>query len=132
MGMSERRSEPNQRKTDTVGDERLDDFARSTSGWFWEMDAQLRFSYVSPNIKDITEAVNSIGNLQLLIARENREKSDQPFSHWVETRDEDFLERHCLPSNRALWSAARLPEFVRERNKLIAEKVRKESPSLVG
>jgi diguanylate cyclase (GGDEF)-like protein/PAS domain S-box-containing protein len=33
---------------------RLNDFARSTSGWFWEMDASLRFVYFSPNVEEIT------------------------------------------------------------------------------
>lgn len=35
-------------------DARLNDFARSTSGWFWEMDANLRFVFFSPNVEDIT------------------------------------------------------------------------------
>lgn len=33
---------------------RLNDFARSTSGWFWEMDANLRFVYFSSNVEEIT------------------------------------------------------------------------------
>jgi len=32
----------------------LEDFARASSGWFWEMDAQLRFSYMSSVVEDIT------------------------------------------------------------------------------
>jgi PAS domain S-box-containing protein len=37
-----------------VHEPRLNDFARSTSGWFREMDANLRFVYFSPNVKDVT------------------------------------------------------------------------------
>ena len=33
---------------------RLNDFARSTSGWFWEMDENLRFVYFSPTFEDVT------------------------------------------------------------------------------
>ena len=32
----------------------LEDFARASSGWFWEMDAQLRFRYMSSVVEDIT------------------------------------------------------------------------------
>jgi diguanylate cyclase (GGDEF)-like protein/PAS domain S-box-containing protein len=32
---------------------RFQDFARATEGWFWETDAELRFTYMSPNVFDI-------------------------------------------------------------------------------
>ncbi|MEE8499648.1 MAG: PAS domain S-box protein, partial [Kiloniellales bacterium] len=35
-------------------EERLRDFAEATSDWFWEMDADLRFSYISDRITAIT------------------------------------------------------------------------------
>ncbi len=33
-------------------EERFRDFAASSSDWFWEMDADLRFTYMSPNVED--------------------------------------------------------------------------------
>ncbi len=33
---------------------RLQDFATAMTGWFWETDAQLRFTYFSPSVEDIT------------------------------------------------------------------------------
>ena len=34
-------------------EERFRDFAESSADWFWEMDAELRFTYVSPNLERI-------------------------------------------------------------------------------
>ena len=34
--------------------ELLNQFAATTTGWFWEMDADLRFTYFSPNVASIT------------------------------------------------------------------------------
>ncbi len=34
--------------------DRFQDFASSSADWFWEMDADLRFSWISPNIEEIT------------------------------------------------------------------------------
>ncbi|MEE8455879.1 MAG: PAS domain S-box protein, partial [Limibaculum sp.] len=44
-------------------EERLRDFAEATSDWFWEMDADLRFSYVSNQIAAVAglDPRNSIG-----------------------------------------------------------------------
>ncbi|MDQ2095635.1 DUF262 domain-containing protein [Rhodalgimonas zhirmunskyi] len=81
-------------------------------------------------IAEIEEASQKLGNLQLLLTRENIEKSDTPFNHWVETRDDDFLERHCLPRDRGLWRVESLPEFVAEREKLIAKRIKQTSPAL--
>ena len=54
--MSEHSFSPESRNFDQAVDEesRLNDFARSTSGWFWEMDENLRFVYFSPNVEDVT------------------------------------------------------------------------------
>jgi uncharacterized protein with ParB-like and HNH nuclease domain len=81
-------------------------------------------------ISDIQEAGQRLGNLQLMLSRENSEKSDTPFSHWIETRDQDFLRRHALPEDRSLWNVRSLPDFVRAREKLIAARIRLSSPAL--
>src|ERR1700682_6726668 len=76
-------------------------------------------------IKKILESVNRLGNLQLLLGRENLEKSNIPFAQWIQTRDSDFLERHLIPNEPALWGVEALPEFVKAREQLIRQRLRR-------
>lgn len=76
-------------------------------------------------IQRILESVNKLGNLQLLLARENLEKNNIPFSQWIQTRDLDFLERHLIPDNPDLWDVSALPEFVAAREELIRQRLRR-------
>lgn len=76
-------------------------------------------------IQRILESVNKLGNLQLLLARENLEKNNTPFSHWIQTRDREFLERHLIPNDPSLWDVDALPEFVSAREELIRRRLRK-------
>lgn len=39
---------------DHAGHNHLQDFATAMGGWFWETDAELRFTYFSPSVYDIT------------------------------------------------------------------------------
>ncbi|MGQ7794321.1 DUF262 domain-containing protein [Faunimonas sp. B44] len=75
-------------------------------------------------IQRILESVDRLGNLELLLGRENLEKSNTPFDEWITTRNEDFLERHLIPNDPDLWRVECLPEFVREREKLIDRRIR--------
>ncbi len=75
-------------------------------------------------IQRILDSVNRLGNLQLLLARENLEKSNLPFFEWIESRDHDFLNRHLIPQNRELWDVTQLPEFVKAREELIRQRLR--------
>jgi hypothetical protein len=74
-------------------------------------------------IHRIADSVNRLGNLQLLLGRENLEKSDMPFAQWIQTRDGDFLDRHLIPNNPALWDVTALPEFVEAREELIRQRL---------
>lgn len=76
-------------------------------------------------IQRILESVNRLGNLQLLLGRENLEKNNIPFSQWIQTRDRDFLERHLIPNDPVLWDVTALPEFVAAREELIRKRLRK-------
>lgn len=82
-------------------------------------------NYPETRIERILESVNRLGNLQLLLSRENLEKNDAPFAHWMQTRDEAFLERHLIPRNPALWDVAALPDFVDAREELIRRRLRR-------
>jgi hypothetical protein len=78
-----------------------------------------------PLIKRILDSANRLGNLQLLLGRENLEKSNIPFAQWIQTRDSDFLERHLIPNEPALWEVEALPEFVKAREQLIRQRLRR-------
>lgn len=75
-------------------------------------------------IDRVIESVDKIGNLQLLLGRENQEKSDHPFDQWIQTRSQDFLVKNLIPSDQSLWAAERLPEFVAARENLISNRLK--------
>ncbi|WP_207099689.1 GmrSD restriction endonuclease domain-containing protein [Paracoccus shandongensis] len=74
-------------------------------------------------IHDILGAVNSLGNLQLLRGDENIEKGALPFRSWITGRRVDFYKQHMIPDRLDLCDVLRLPEFVREREKLIRKRL---------
>jgi len=74
-------------------------------------------------IREIADAVNRLGNLQLLPAQENIEKGDLPFEAWITSRSEAYRDRHLIEHAPDLWTAAMLPEFVRSRERLIRQKL---------
>lgn len=76
-------------------------------------------------IERILASVNRLGNLQLLLARENLEKSNLPFGQWLQTRDGAFLDRHLIPNKPSLWHVSALPEFVAAREELIRQRLRR-------
>lgn len=74
-------------------------------------------------IQEILGAANSLGNLQLLRGDENLEKGAQPFRSWITGRRYDFYEQHMIPERLDLCDVLSLPEFVREREKLIRRRL---------
>lgn len=74
-------------------------------------------------IREITDAVNCLGNLQLLPNRENLEKSDLPFESWITGRSDTYRDRHLIEYTPDLWTASMLPEFVRGRERLIRQRL---------
>mgnify|MGYP003676115428 CR=1 FL=1 len=80
-------------------------------------------------IERIVSCVDRLGNLQLLPAKENSEKSNLPFGDWIKTRDSGFLSRQLIPTEPHLWQPAALLEFVEAREKIIKAHVAKLTPS---
>lgn len=74
-------------------------------------------------VEEILSSVNRLGNLQLLRSDENIEKSDLPFRSWITGRRVDFHEQHMIPQRLDLCDVMALPEFVREREKLIRKRL---------
>lgn len=74
-------------------------------------------------VEEIVNSVDRLGNLQLLLGRENSEKSNLEFGDWIKTRDGGFLDRHLIPAEPHLWCPEALPEFVAAREKLIRKRM---------
>jgi hypothetical protein len=82
-------------------------------------DALMAGGVTTVQIDSILAALNRPGNLELLTATENLEKTDSRFEDWIRTRDVDFIARHLIPDDESLWSLLMLPKFVAERERLI-------------
>lgn len=87
--------------------------------------ALMRMNLPESRISTILAAVDRLGNLQLLIERENREKGDMSFETWMETRGQSFLDAHLIPDRPDLWRVTMLPEFVQARETLIWGRVQR-------
>lgn len=74
-------------------------------------------------IREITDNVDRLGNLQLLQSFENNEKNDLNFDVWITGRDRHFMKRQLIPNRLDIARAQTLPEFVREREHLIRDRL---------
>jgi len=70
------------------------------------------------------ELRDRLGNLELLLAHENEEKSNKAFGEWISTRDQTFRQTHLIPEEDALLDLGRFDEFVEAREALIRERLR--------
>ncbi len=68
--------------------------------------------------------MNRLGNLELLTAHENLEKSGQDAQSWLEGRDSDFKRRHLIPDDPQLLHFDRFDDFVTAREALIRQRLR--------
>lgn len=73
--------------------------------------------------KQFRELANKFGNLTLLSAAANNEKRAAPFEEWICQQEAGFLERHLIPQLPELWKFERFPEFLRERERLILDRL---------
>jgi len=90
-----------------------------------DRQALMALNLPETRIERILDSLNRVGNLQLLLGRENLEKSNTPFGDWIQTRDSEFHERHLIPNRPALWDVSMLPEFVEAREELIRRRLRR-------
>jgi hypothetical protein len=70
------------------------------------------------------EGQDRLGNLCLLLAHENIGKQDAPVEQWLATREPSFLTRHLIPTDRALWTFDRFPDFLKAREALIENRIK--------
>ena len=64
---------------------------------------------------------DSVLNLQYLTPEENEKKSNKQFSEWIETRSEDYRERHYIPKDETLYRLENFEAFLNEREDLMVE-----------
>lgn len=64
---------------------------------------------------------NQLANCMLLTAKENGAggKSDTPPDEWFKDKPREYLERHLIPQDPALWKVERFDDFIAERKALI-------------
>ena len=61
-------------------------------------------------------------NLELLTDTENREKSAEDFDTWFASRDNNFKDRHFIPTIKS-YNFDNFLDFITERKKLLKEKL---------
>jgi hypothetical protein len=67
---------------------------------------------------------NQLANCMLLSREENGPggKWDTPPEEWFADKTQDYLDKHSIPANPALWKIDRFEDFIEERKKLIRER----------
>ena len=70
------------------------------------------------------DAMNRVGNLQLLLPGENLEKSNKDFEQWLATRDTSFRKRHLIPDDDRLLKFDNFEKFIVAREELICERLK--------
>lgn len=73
--------------------------------------------------KQYRELANKFGNLTLIATAANNEKRAAPFEEWICQQEGGFLERHLIPQLPELWKFERFPEFLKERERLILDRL---------
>lgn len=90
----------------------------------WFTTANLQKAGISiTQIPVYQEYCNSLANLQILLARENQEKSDKSLEEWIQARDDEFKRKYCIPNNNELYKLENFLQFITKRKKLIESKL---------
>lgn len=67
---------------------------------------------------------DSIANLQLITEGENTGKRDESFDDWLDTRNEEYYERHLIPRDDHLHELENFLDFLDAREQRIREHIR--------
>ena len=67
---------------------------------------------------------DSIANLQLITEGENTGKRDESFEDWLDTRNDEYYERHLIPREPQLHELENFLEFLDAREQLVREHIR--------
>lgn len=92
----------------------------------WFTSTRLKAAGIaSDRHKSYSLLAQQVGNLELLLDKENEEKSNQGFESWINSRDATFRQRHLIPTDRSLYKLDKFEEFIAERDKLIHARLTK-------
>lgn len=80
-------------------------------------------SYDANRIAQYQKHFNCVLNLELLTDTENREKNAEDFDTWLISRDNNFKDRHFIPTINS-YSFDNFIDFVTERKKLLVSKLK--------
>jgi hypothetical protein len=94
-------------------------------------DHKLQFHHIFPkavlNGRYTPAQINEIGNLAFISGKTNRGISAKPPSEYLpgvlEKQGEKSLTAQCVPTDPALWTLDRFPEFLAERHRLLSARV---------
>lgn len=82
--------------------------------------AEFKRRTIPDNVKELRD---DFGNLALVIGDENSGKNQRPLDEWLSTRSPEYLQRHLIPSDRALWHIDQYESFLIERRKLLRARI---------
>ncbi len=68
--------------------------------------------------------MDQLANCMMLPAHQNGagDKSDKPLDEWLQDKDDEFLELHCIPKKKSLWRPENFEDFIEARSELILQK----------
>jgi hypothetical protein len=68
--------------------------------------------------------MDQLANCMLLPAHQNGagDKSNKPLNEWLQDKDDEFLELHCIPKKQSLWEPENFEGFIEARKALILQK----------
>jgi hypothetical protein len=89
----------------------------------YECDHIFPLDGFSKHFKQYKDLANKFGNLTLISAPANNEKRATPFEEWIGKQEPAFLERHLIPQSPELWKFDKFPDFLKERERLILERL---------
>jgi len=72
---------------------------------------------------------DSPANLQLIRKGENRGKSDKLLNEWLPTRSEEYLDKHLIPKDEALYSLKSAKQFLEHRQEMIVQELLSQAPN---
>lgn len=78
--------------------------------------------YDDKKMEEYRQYYNTILNLQLLTDSENREKHSKDFESWIDTKDNNFKNRHMIPDIES-YDFDHFLDFIDERRSLIKKKL---------
>lgn len=82
-------------------------------------------SYDQAKAQQFEDNRDTMANLQLITEGENTGKSNESFEEWLDSRNDDYYNRHLIPREPDLHELDNFLQFIDKREQLIREHIRK-------